>query len=280
MYPQSDLLIDRCRRILAVPSPAFEFENVRHAARQVEILRGVSWKVERGEHWAVLGPNGAGKTTLLRIACGYLWPNRGGVVRRDGSDQLDLREIRKSIGWVSSVVNADIPRHEPVLRTVLSGKFAMLGLRELDWDRPLSADFDRAREYLDQLGATDLIKKDFGVLSQGEQQKVLIARARMTQPLLILLDEPCAGLDPAAREHFLASVESLANTPGAPSLVMSTHHFEEIMPAFTNTLVLVDGHVAASGNTHGVVTRELIERVYGTAPAQLVTHSGRLWPIW
>ena len=228
----------------------------------------------------MLGPNGAGKTTLLRIACGYLWPNRGGVVRRDGSDHLDLREIRKSIGWVSSVVNADIPRREPVMRTVVSGKFAMLGLRELDWDRPVADDYDRAASYLEQLGATELAKKEFGVLSQGEQQKVLIARARMTEPLLILLDEPCAGLDPAAREHFLSSVESLAATPGAPSLVMSTHHFEEIMPALSNTLVLVDGQVAAAGSTAEVVTRDLIERVYGTAPSSLVKHSGRLWPIW
>jgi len=263
-----------------MPTPALELNDIHHAAGDTPILRGVSWKVERGEHWAVLGPNGAGKTTLLRIACGYLWPNRGGVVRRDGSDHLDLREIRKSIGWVSSVVNADIPRHEPVLRTVVSGKFAMLGLRELDWDRPLPDDFDRARDYLGQLGATDLIEKKFGVLSQGEQQKVLIARARMTEPLLILLDEPCAGLDPAAREHFLASIEALANHPDAPSLVMSTHHFEEIMPAFSNTLVLVDGRVAAAGVTKEVVTSGLIERVYGVAPDKLIEHADRLWPLW
>ena len=260
--------------------PALELQHIHHAAGDVPILRDVSWKVERGEHWAVLGPNGAGKTTLLRIACGYLWPNRGGTVRRDGSDHIDLREIRKSIGWVSSVVNADIPRNEPVLRTVVSGKFAMLGLRELDWDRPAAEDFDRARDYLAQLGATELIEKCFGVLSQGEQQKVLIARSRMTEPLLILLDEPCAGLDPTAREHFLASVETLANTPGAPSLVMSTHHFEEIMPAFSKTLILVDGCVAASGETSEVITRSSIERIYGTAPAQLIEHSGRRWPIW
>ncbi|MCG8584020.1 MAG: ATP-binding cassette domain-containing protein [Pirellulales bacterium] len=261
-------------------SPALELENVCHAAGETSILRDISWKVERGEHWAVLGPNGAGKTTLLRIACGYLWPNRGGVVRRDGSDHIDLREIRKSIGWVSSVVNVDIPRHEQVLRTVVSGKFAMLGLRELDWDRPSPEDFDLARGYLEQLGAADLTEKRFGVLSQGEQQKVLIARARMTEPLLILLDEPCAGLDPAAREHFLATVEALADTPGAPSLVMSTHHFEEIMLAFSNTLLLVDGKVAAVGATPDVITRESIQRAYGTAPAQLVKHSGRIWPIW
>jgi iron complex transport system ATP-binding protein len=263
-----------------VPCPALELHNVSHAAGETPILRGVSWKVEHGEHWAVLGPNGAGKTTLLRIACGYLWPNRGGTVLRGGSEHVDLRVIRKSIGWVSSVVNADIPRNERVLRTVVSGKFAMLGLRELEWDRPTPDDFERARHYLSQLGATDLIDKKFGVLSQGEQQKALIARARMTEPLLILLDEPCAGLDPAAREHFLESVNALAATPTAPSLVMSTHHFEEIMPAFSQTLVLRAGQVAAAGKTCEIVTRELIERVYGAAPAQFIQHSGRLWPIW
>ena len=254
--------------------------HVSHAAGETPIVRDVSWSIEHGEHWAVLGPNGAGKTTLLRIACGYLWPNRGGHVLRDGHDHVDIREIRKSIGWVSSVLNTDIPRHEPVLRTVVSGKFAMLGLRELDWDRPSSEDFERASEYLEQLDAADLAEKNFGILSQGEQQKVLIARARMTEPLLILLDEPCAGLDPAARERFLASVEALANHTDAPSLVISTHHFEEIMPAFANTLVLIDGQVAASGPTREVITSELIERVYGVAPSQLIKHAGRLWPLW
>ncbi|MEX0867985.1 MAG: ATP-binding cassette domain-containing protein, partial [Pirellulales bacterium] len=251
-----------------------EMRGCSHRAGGVRILDDASWQVRRGEHWAVLGPNGAGKTTLLRIASGYLWPNDGGSVIRAGEEHPDLRELRRSIGWVTSSLVRRIPEQEAVLDTVVSGKFAQLGLFHMEWDPPQPDDYEVARRYLAELAATDLIGKLFGQLSQGEQQKVLLARARMALPLLIILDEPCAGLDPGARELFLHSIEQLAQLEHCPSLVLVTHHIEEIMPAFTHTLVLNDAKVIAAGPTSELVNPRLMEQLYGAPVAKLERHGG------
>lgn len=263
-----------------MPNVALEIRNVSHEAGGNRLLDDVSWRVRRGEHWAVLGPNGAGKTTLLKIATGYLWPNAGGEVLRDGEGATDLREMRRRIGWVSTSLNGQIPPKEPVLDTVVSGRFAQTGLMVMHWDPPTPDDYERARRLLAEMKCESLIPKKFGVLSQGEQQKVLIARARMTEPLLIILDEPCAGLDPGAREQFLAELEALAREPGAPSLVLVTHHIEEITPAFARTLAIRDGRVLRSGPTCEIIDRELVSELYGTQVADLISHNGRQWPIW
>ena len=264
-----------------MPSPpALELRDVSYEADGIRIVHGVSWSVVRGEHWAVLGPNGAGKTTLLRIAGGYIWPNAGGQVLRDGEPLVDLRRLRRRIGWVSSHLVERIPKREPVLNTVLSGKFAQLGLKPMPWDRPSASDSVRAAELLDRLGCADLIEKHFGVLSQGEQQKVLIARALMVEPLMIILDDPCAGLDPGAREKFLSTIESLAGTHDAPSLIMVTHHIEEIMPAFERTLVMAEGRIVHCGETDSVLQASVLEQLYGTKPAQFIRHGKRRWTVW
>ncbi len=262
------------------PVPALELCNVSYIAGGLRLLDRVSWRVERGEHWAVLGANGAGKTTLLRIACGYLWPNAGGTVLRDGQATADLRTLRRRIGWVSSLLNAQIPPDEKVLDTVVSGKFAQTGLVRMHWDPPTSDDYARAESLLTAISAAPLLHKRFGILSQGEQQKVLIARARMTEPLLVILDEPCAGLDPGAREALLASLDKLAAQPSAPSLILVTHHIEEIMPAFTNTLALKGGKVLRSGPTRAILDKPLVAQLYNTPVGDLIAHHNRLWPIW
>ena len=257
--------------------PVFELNGVSHRFDAFTALENVSWRVDRGQHWAVLGPNGAGKTTLLRIVAGYLWPNAGGHVIRDGRRLTDLRELRKRIGWVTASLVAAIPPREPVLKTVLSGKFAQIGLVEYHGMRMEPADHQRARDYLALVGCDELVDQAFGTLSQGQQQKVLIARARMARPLLIILDDPCTGLDPGAREKLLASLEDLTARPAAPSLVLVTHHVEEIMPAFANTLVLQAGRVKACGPTAAVVTSELVGELY-EVPMQVRHHNGRCWP--
>ena len=189
--------------------PYLDLREVTYALNGTRILDSVSWKVEPGEHWAILGPNGAGKTTLLKIICGYLWPNAGGVVYRKGESLLDLGLLRRSIGWVTSTLADEIPVREPVLDTVVSGRYAQIGLLEYPWEPIPERVFEEARACLRDLGCEALASHPFGSLSQGEQQKVLVCRARMSAPYLIILDEPCAGMDPGAREVFLSSLSSI-----------------------------------------------------------------------
>ncbi|MFQ5932791.1 MAG: ATP-binding cassette domain-containing protein, partial [Nitrospiraceae bacterium] len=162
--------------------PALDIRNVSYTVDKKRILESIEWTVQPGEHWAILGPNGSGKTTLLKIACGYIWPNDGGVVYRNGHDLIDLRDLRRSIGWVTSTLPPEIPARERTLRTVVSGKFAQIGLIEGPWGKPTERDYTQAEKYLAQMGCSTLVNQEFGTLSQGEQQKVLIARARMTRP--------------------------------------------------------------------------------------------------
>jgi len=158
-------------------TPALELRGVSYVANGKKILDSVNWTVQPGEHWAILGPNGSGKTTLLKIACGYLWPNAGGEVYRNGETLLNLRELRKSIGWVTASLVNEIPIQERVLNTVVSGKFAQIGYLGGYWGQASRYDYACARRYLKELGCEHLREREFGTLSQGEQQKVLIARA-------------------------------------------------------------------------------------------------------
>jgi len=258
--------------------PVFELIDVSHRFGRRLAVRHVSWQVARGEHWAVLGPNGAGKTTLLRIVAGYLWPNAGGEVRRDGQSLADLGELRKSIGWVTARLLGQIPPAERVLDTVVSGRFAQIGLLPYRGIVIRQSDRQRARQYLDQLQAGELAAGRFGELSQGEQQKVLIARARMARPLVLILDDPCAGLDLGAREILLASLAHLADQAAAPSLVLVTHHLEEIIPALGQTLVVHEGRVVACGATDQVLNEALVQRLYDL-PLRIERRGGRLWPL-
>ncbi len=259
-------------------APALDIRNVTYVVDGKSILDSINWTVRYGEHWAIFGPNGSGKTTLLRIACGYLWPNGGGDVYRKGRALINLPELRKSIGWLTATLAAQIPPREMVLRTVVSGKFAQIGLFEWPWGAPTKKDYALAEEYLKQMGCSYLGRQEFGTLSQGEQQKVLIARARMTRPYLILLDEPCAGMDPGARENFLASLRQLGKQKKVPALIYVTHHVEEILPMFKRTLILKQGKVLASGKTGALIKRDILEKLYGVS-LSIVRKNGRYWPI-
>lgn len=256
-----------------------ELQDVGYAADGRPILDQINWTIEPRQHWAVLGPNGSGKTTLLRIATGYLWPHSG-VVRRLGREMIDLGTLRRSIGWITSELISLIPSGERAKDTVVSGRFAQIGFKNLPWFQPTPADQEEASKQLELLGIADLAERRFGVLSQGEKQKVLIARARMADPLLLVLDEPCAGMDPGARETMLESLARLLREPDAPATVLVTHHVEEIIPAFSNTIILSRGRIHDQGNTRRVVTIDTLARVYGVKVAQLVESEGRLWPIW
>ena len=225
--------------------PILEVNNLRVRRGATVILDRVNWRVGRGEHWVILGANGSGKTSLFRALTGYLAPT-GGDLHLLGAHfgESDWRELRLHIGVVTNSFGALIPLCEPALDTVVSGKFAQLDL----WARVSPADRTAARQLLRRVDAAHLARREWQYLSQGERQRVLIARALMAQPRLLILDEPCAGLDPVAREDFLTLVNRLAGRRGGPALVLVTHHVEEITPAFTHALLLRDGQVLAAGS--------------------------------
>jgi len=255
--------------------------DIRQVSYRIDkklILSRISWQLRKGERWIILGPNGAGKTTLLRIACGYIWPNSGGSIYRNGQPLADLRELRKSIGWVTMSLTAQIPPTELVTRTVVSGKFAQLGLEEYRGQRPDDADVAQAHQYLSEMGCARLANQQFGTLSQGEKQRVLISRARMARPFLLILDEPCAGLDPGGRELLLESIQNLAQHQPEMGLVLVTQHIEEIMPVFQNVLVLAGGKIVENGPTENVISAELIQRLYGVS-IRVIRSAGRYWMI-
>jgi iron complex transport system ATP-binding protein len=258
-------------------TPALELRDVSYQAGGKKILDSINWIVQPGEHWAILGPNGSGKTTLLRIASGYLWPNGGGEVVREGETLTHLPELRKSIGWVTASLASEIPAQEKALNTVVSGKFAQIGYLGGLWGEASRYDYACARRYLKELGCFHLCEQAFGTLSQGEQQKVLIARARMTKPYLIILDEPCAGMDPGAREKFLAALGKVGRQKKVPALIYVTHHIEEILPLFRKTLVLRDGRVLYSGRTRSVLKHDLLKKLYGVSFA-IMKRNDRYWP--
>ncbi len=259
-------------------TPALKLNQVSYAVNGQKILDNISWQVAPGEHWVILGPNGAGKTTLLKIICGYLWPNAGGSIKRLGQSLLDLRELRQSIGWITSYLLANIPPQEDVLETVLSGKFAQVGLVKIRGQNLGKLDYEMAKHYLAELDCGHLIYKKFGSLSQGEQQKVLIARARMAKPYLIICDEPCVGLDPGARETFLKTLQMLGAQKNAPSLIYVTHHIEEIMPIFKKTLVIKDGQIIVQGKTEDIIKPEILADLYGIS-LKIMKKKGRFWPM-
>lgn len=258
--------------------PYLDLREVTYALNGTRILDTVSWRVEPGEHWAILGPNGAGKTTLLKITCGYLWPNAGGEVYRKGESLVDLGQLRRSIGWVTSTLADEIPVREPVLNTVVSGRYAQIGLLEYPWEPIPERVYEEARACLQELGCEALASQPFGNLSQGEQQKILVCRARMTDPYLIILDEPCAGMDPGAREVFLSSLSSIGDNGKIPSLVYVTHHVEEILPLFRKTMLLKEGQIIRSGDTEEVLCTSTLKQLYGVS-LRLLKKNGRYWPI-
>jgi iron complex transport system ATP-binding protein len=227
------------------PTPILEVSGLRIQRGRTLILEDLSWRVEPGQHWVVLGANGSGKTSLLSALTGYLMPTAGEITALGHVyGESDWRELRKRIGLVSSSIRQMMAESEPALETVVSGKYAMIDF----WGRPTAGDRAQARKILAQIECLHLAERPWQVLSQGERQRVLIGRALMARPRLLILDEPCAGLDPAAREHFLHFLDRLGKNPSAPTLILVTHHVEEIMPVFSHVLILKNGRVLASGS--------------------------------
>jgi iron complex transport system ATP-binding protein len=242
-----------------------DISNLRIQRGRTVILNNVNWRVERGQHWAILGANGSGKTSLLSALTGYFMPTAGEIaVLGQHYGNSDWRELRKQIGLVSSSIRQLMADTEPALETVVSGKYAMVDF----WGKITPADRKRGLRLLAQIECVHLAERPWVFLSQGERQRVLIGRALMADPRLLILDEPCAGLDPAAREHFLQFLQRLGGRRNAPTLVLVTHHVEEIMPVFSHVLVLKSGEVLAAGEKSGVLNGRLLSDAFA-APITL-----------
>jgi len=259
------------KAVKRVRRPVLEVSGLRVRRGDVEILRDVSWRVERGQHWVILGANGSGKTSLLSALTGYLMPTGGEVfLLGERFGHADWRELRKHVGLVSSSVRQLMADDEPALESVVSGKYAMIDF----WGRATRSDRAAAMRLLRQVECAYLADRPWQVLSQGERQRVLIARALMAKPQVLILDEPCAGLDPAAREQFLQFLQRLGRGKLSPTLVLVTHHVEEIMPVFSHVLVLKAGRVLAGGKKPEVLTAKLLTQAF-EARLQLKQRAGR-----
>ncbi|MGB3484089.1 MAG: ABC transporter ATP-binding protein [Mycobacterium sp.] len=240
--------------------------------RKISLRRGgrvlvgpVTWQVELDERWVVIGPNGAGKTSLLRIAAAMEYPSTGtAYVLGERLGKADMSELRSRVGLSSSALSQRVPDDEVVRDLVVSAGYAVLGRwREAYED----IDYAQAVDMLESVGAEHLAERTYGTLSEGERKRVLIARSLMTDPELLLLDEPAAGLDLGGREELVARLADLAADPDSPATVLVTHHVEEIPPGFSHALILSEGQVVAGGLLADVLTSENLSKAFGQSIA-------------
>jgi iron complex transport system ATP-binding protein len=225
------------------------------------LVRGLSWQVELDERWVILGPNGAGKTTVLNLASARLHPSRGTAwVLGERLGRTDVNELRTRVGLTTGSFTERVPPDERVLDVVLTAAWSVVGRWRESYDLQ---DETRARRLLDQMGMSALLEREFGTLSEGERKRTQIARALMTDPELMLLDEPTAGLDLGGREDLLARLTELAEDPDAPAMVLVTHHVEEIPPGFTHAMLLREGSVVAAGLLGETMTADNLSKTFG-----------------
>ena len=249
-----------------------DFADVSVRKGQTTLLDGINWTVRDGERWVILGPNGAGKTTLLQVASANLHPTAGRAeVLGETLGAVDVFELRPRIGLTSAALADRIPRHEQVKNAVVSASYGVVGRWREEYD---GIDHHRAGQLLRELGVLDLAERTFGTLSEGERKRVQIARALMTDPELLLLDEPAAGLDLGGREDLVQILAILAGYEQAPVIVMVSHHVEEIPPGFTHALLLRQGKVVAAGPIEQVLTEPTLSETFGL-PLTVTRDAGR-----
>lgn len=247
-----------------------ELHNITVTRGGKTILDDVSWSIASGAHSVLLGANGSGKTTLLKVLTGYEWPTRGTVrVLGEEYGECDLRALRRRIGWVSSAMEHQVPREEDAETVITSGFDATFGI----YRSITASERERSRALAEQLGLARLGRQPFGLMSQGEQKRTLIARALAHDPPLLVLDEPCAGLDPVSRSDFLDAVGRLAQSPNGPTVVLVTHHVEEIRPWMTALFGLHGGKAVAQGPVEKVLSSETMTRIFGR-PCSLTREQG------
>lgn len=253
------------------PKPILRISELTVIREGNAILRDIHWTVHEGEHWVILGPNGSGKSSLLHALAGYLTPTGGACeVLGEEFGETDWRELRAHLGIVSAAVGAMVPEDEPAAYTVLTGRDSGIGL----WGDPSEEEFALARKLLQKVELHGLEERRWEVLSQGERQRVLIARALVREPALLILDEPCAGLDPVARESFLGFLERMIAKPHSPAVVLVTHHVEEIVPGFSHCLLLQRGRKWREGPLESVMKSAVLADLFDS-PVQIRRRAGR-----
>ncbi|WP_313888774.1 ABC transporter ATP-binding protein [Mycolicibacterium sp. CBMA 226] len=251
----------------ALPDPdlLIQFSGVTLRRGGSTLVGPIDWAVELDERWVVLGPNGAGKTSLLRMAAAVEHPSSGtAFVLGERLGRTDMSELRSRIGLSSSALAQRIPDDEVVRDLVVSAGYAVLGRWREQYD---GVDYSRALDTLESIGAEHLADRHYGTLSEGERKRVLIARSLMTDPELLLLDEPAAGLDLGGREELVARLADLAADADAPASVLVTHHVEEIPEGFTHCLLLAEGQAVAAGLLPDVLTSENLSQAFGQSIA-------------
>lgn len=253
-------------------STAIDLSNVTVVRDGNTLLDQVSWTVREGERWIVLGPNGAGKTTLMQVAGAAMHPSKGvASVLGQELGTVDVQELRTRIGHSSTKVADQIPPRERAADVVLSASYAVTGRWQEQYD---DEDLERRDQIMLELGLDKLKDRTFGTLSEGERKRILIARALMTDPEMLILDEPAAGLDLGAREDLVESLEMVSSDPQAPVLVMVTHHVEEIPAGFTHLALMRGGRITAQGPIATTLTAENLSTTFG-ARFELTRDAGR-----
>jgi len=251
---------------------ALELRDVTVRRGASRLLDSVSWRVEEDERWVVLGPNGAGKTTLVQICSAQLHPSSGEAhILGETLGAVDVFELRPRIGFTSAAIVDRIPPDERAADVVVSASYGITGRWRERYDE---LDHDRAAELMEEVGAGALRDRTFGTLSEGEKKRVLIARALMTDPELLIMDEPAAGLDLGGREDLVSTLSALALDAYAPATVLVSHHVEEIPPGFTHALLLRAGRVVKAGPLGEVLTADWLSEAFGQ-PLQMTYHDGR-----
>ncbi|WP_232084268.1 ABC transporter ATP-binding protein [Arthrobacter sp. SO5] len=236
------------------------------------LLNKVDWQVKEGERWVILGPNGAGKTTLLQVAAARIHPTSGMAgILEEILGAVDVFELRPRIGLSSAALANQIPEHEKVLNVVVTAAYGVTGRWREGYERD---DERRAFALLNEWGMGPLLNRPFASLSEGERKRVQIARALMTDPELLLLDEPAAGLDLGGREDLVHRLSELARDEDAPAIVLVTHHLEEVPPGFTHAMLMRDGRVVAQGPLEDVLTAGNLSETFGL-PLDVSVAAGR-----
>ncbi|HLU63759.1 MAG TPA: ABC transporter ATP-binding protein [Protaetiibacter sp.] len=250
-----------------------EFEDVSVVRDGNTILDRLNWSVESEDRWVVLGPNGAGKTTILNLASAHMHPSSGTAhVLGERLGRVDVFDLRPRIGVASTAMARRIPRDETVFDVVLTAAYAVTGRWNEEYDE---VDVRRAERVIREWRLEELRDRVFGTLSDGEQKRVQIGRAVMTDPELLLFDEPAASLDLGAREELVQLLGEYAATADAPAMVMVTHHVEEIPAGFTHALLLADGRIRAAGPIEEVITSEHLSEAFGLPLVVSTSEDGR-----